>query len=217
MKSVFKKSLILLCTLSAVFSLSADELDSYNVSLDRVERNFWSAAFDSTIRKVYQENLTKLERSARKIDQFRRENGSGMNYDNNLTRASMLLGKLPGTHSVFKKELKVSGVKMTTFDEIRKKLSKKGNNPRNRTIKESDISLEDYIESLNFIRDENIEILSKRFKSTNLRRHEMDVLSRTAREFYTLIIEARLAAFKLRKNDPLFKRENKSANKRESR
>ena len=217
MKADVKTFLVLLYAFVAVFSLSADELDTYITALDRAERNFWSAAFaspSSSIRKNYKESLNKLNQSARKIQDWRRKNDSRINYGD-LMRPGILLEGLLSTHSAFKERLNVNGLHPTTLDEVRKILRKNGFNSRQKTITENDISLADYKKTLESIRDENLEALTKKFSSgSNLKHFQQDVLIQTAQKFYTIITDARLTSFKLRKNDPLFQRQNRFGNNR---
>ena len=94
-------------------------------------------------------------------------------------------------------------------------LRKNGSNSRLKTMTENDISLADYKKTLEFIRDENLESLTRKFSSnSNLKHYQQDVLIQTAQKFYTIITDARLTVFKLRKNDPLFQRQNRFGNKR---
>ena len=163
MKADVKTLLVLLYAFVAVFSLSADELDTYITALDRAERNFWSAAFaspNSSIRKNYKESLSKLTQSARKIQYWRRKNDSRINYGD-LMRPGILLEGLLGTHSAFKERLNISGLHPTTLDEVRKILRKNGFNSRIKTITENDISLADYKKTIESIRDENLDALTK--------------------------------------------------------
>ena len=217
MKAALKTFLVLLGVFAAVFSLSADELDVYTTQLDRAERNFWLAAFSSSNssgRKAYKSSLDLLERSARKIEDWRRKNDSRINYGD-LKRPAVLLDRLLINHQAFKKRIGISGLYLTTLDDVGKVLRKKGVNSRQRIMTEADISLEQYKECLDFIRDDNLDKLTKKFVSNNeLRHYQQDVLVQTAQKFYTIIIDARLTVFKLRKKDPLFQRQNKYGNNR---
>lgn len=217
MKAAVKMFLLLLCSLAALFSLSADELDTYTIALDRAERNFWSAAFasaNSSIRKNYRVSLGKLSQSAGKVHDWRRKNDSRINYGD-LKRPGILLEGLLGTHSAFKERLNINGLHPTNFDGVKKMLRKNGSNSRLKTMTENDISLADYKKTLEFIRDENLESLTRKFSSnSNLKHYQQDVLIQTAQKFYTIITDARLTVFKLRKNDPLFQRQNRFGNNR---
>ena len=104
---------------------------------------------------------------------------------------------------------------LLVLNDVGKVLRKKGVNSRQRIMTEADISLEQYKECLDFIRDDNLDKLTKKFVSNNeLRPYQQDVLVQTAQKFYTIIIDARLTVFKLRKKDPLFQRQNKYGNNR---
>ena len=130
-------------------------------------------------------------------------------------RPGILLEGLLGSHSAFKERLNINGLHPTTLDEVRKILRKNGFNSRQKTITENDISLADYKKTIESIRDENLDALTKKFSSgSNLKHFQQDVLIQTAQKFYTIITDARLTIFKLRKNDPLFQRQNRFGNNR---
>lgn len=229
MRAAIKTFPVLLFTFVAVFSLSAvittertacsGELYNYEMLLNQAERNFWMAAFSSrtsSTRSKYNNTLHKLKQSANKIGQLRRRNDSRMNYGD-LNRPGPLLDLLLADRQEFKQRFGISysGLSLTTFDEVKKELRKKGLNYKQRTVTETDISIEEYQEVLDYISDKNLEILVKKFNSNSkLRPHQRDFLVQTAQKFYTIITNARLTIFKLRKNDPLFQRQNRSGNNR---
>ena len=203
MRSAFKMFGVLLGVFAAVFSLSAKELNIYVSELDRVERNFWSAAFarsNSSIRKTYKESLLTLERCANDVNNFRRKNGSKAKYGD-LKAPAMLVNSLLISHSAFKRNFRYPRLMSTSFFEVRKELASKG---LSRASNESDVSEADFMTAINSIRDKNIDELSEVFSRMRLRPYEQEVLLRTANTFYEIIINARLTVFKLRKNDPIF-------------
>ena len=209
MKTAVKITVLFFAVLSAVLPLRGDELDNYSRLLDRVENGFWRAAFSKveSTRNSYKNLLNSMRNCAKKINDLEYLHSVPQNsgdLTSNVTRISNLLD---GNLAFRKKSFTFSGLKKSDLNSYRKKVAKdQGRSSQKRVIPYDELSLTDYKDFLNEIKDENLNIVEKRFRNAReLNNSHREFLIQTATTFYTRIYELRATILLMRHKHPLFK------------
>lgn len=192
------------------FSSSAKELARFERLLNQVEMSFWRAIFapeNSETRSRFRATTQNLLQCAQDIKSMQNLNRNIRSYGD-LIGGSAKLTQMVTSHSAYrKKRISVSGMKRTDINSFRRSwrpASDSGKRLKNIPVEE--ISVDEYREFLNETVEKNLSSLSKKFNSKRDYSYtQREMLRKTAENFYSTMVELRIAVLRMRKFDPLFK------------
>lgn len=187
--------------------LSADELDRFDQLLDRVEYSFWRALFapdNSKTRENFRKTAGELVKCGQNIKRMQYANGNIRNYGDLATLSSQLSGLMVSHSAYRRKRLNITGMKRTGLEFFRKTI-------KHKNVPDSELSVEEYNNFLQDTVEKNLASLASKFRSNReLSYSQRTMLDKTAEDFYNYLLKLRLAILRIRKFDPLFKKEAKS-------
>lgn len=187
--------------------LSADELDRFDQLLDRVEYSFWRALFapdNSKVRENFRQVAGELVKCGQNIKRMQHENGNIRSYGDLATLSSQLSGLMVSHSAYRRKRLNITGMKRTGLEFFRK-------TARRKNVPDSELSVDEYNDFLQDAVEKNLASLASKFRSNReLSYSQRTMLDKTAEDFYNYLLKLRLSILRIRKFDPLFKKEAKS-------